>query len=197
MFGNQVTPAMAINEASFTIRVRDQTRLDFESLKEVRMIKMIIIMLMVMVISMVMVMVTLVVIVVVKVNFTVVAREVAAGGRESRASVVVHVRDLNDNPPIFLEVNFLKIVVNCDGMKIKYITFTESFSVTIRGLHQRRHPTRRNCCLGAGAAADDHDVGAAAADDGVSADDGDDDVGADDGDANGDDGGGDDDGDHR
>ena len=190
---------MAINEASFTIRVRDQTRLDFESLKEVRMIKMIITMLMVMVISMVMVMVTLVVIVVVKVNFTVVAREVAAGGRESRASVVVHVRDLNDNPPIFLEVNFLKIFVNCDGMEwnIKYIIFTQSFSVTIRGLHQRRHPTRRNCCLGAGAAADDHDVGAAAADDGVSADDGDDDVGADDGDANGDDGGGDDDGDHR
>ena len=181
MFGNQVTPAMAINEASFTIRVRDQTRLDFESLKEVRMIKMIIIMLMVMVISMVMVTVMVIVIVVVEVNFTVVAREVAAGGRESRASVVVHVRDLNDNPPIFLEVNFLMIVVNCEGMEwnIKYITFTESFSVTIRGLHQRRHPTRRNCCLGAGAAA---------ADDGVSADDGDDDVGADDGD---------DDGDHR
>ena len=62
---------------------------------------------------------------------------------------------------------------------IRYITFTESFSVTIRGLHQRRHPTRRNCCLGAGAADDDHDVS------------------ADDGDANGDDGGGDDDGDHR
>ena len=40
-----------------------------------------------------------------QVNFTVVAREVAAGGRESRASVVVHVRDLNDNPPIFLEVS--------------------------------------------------------------------------------------------
>ena len=39
-----------------------------------------------------------------QVNFTVVAREVAAGGRESRASVVVHVRDLNDNPPIFLQV---------------------------------------------------------------------------------------------
>ena len=96
---------MAINEASFTIRVRDQTRLDFESLKEVRMI--------IMIISMVMVMV----IVVVEVNFTVVAREVAAGGRESRASVVVHVRDLNDNPPIFLEVNFLKIFVNCDGME--------------------------------------------------------------------------------
>ena len=63
---------------------------------------------------------------------------------------------------------------------IRYITFTESFSVTIRGLHQRRHPTRRNCRLGAGGAAAD-----------------DDDVGADDGDANGDDGGGDDDGDHR
>ena len=58
MFGNQVTPAMAINEASFTIRVRDQTRLDFESLKEVRMIIMIISILMVMVISMVMVMVS-------------------------------------------------------------------------------------------------------------------------------------------
>ena len=42
---------------------------------------------------------------VMQVNFTVVAREVAAGGRESRASVVVHVRDLNDNPPIFLEVS--------------------------------------------------------------------------------------------
>ena len=119
MFGNQVTPAMAINEASFTIRVRDQTRLDFESLKEVRMIIMMISMLMVMVISMVMVMVTLMVIVVVEVNFTVVAREVAAGGRESRASVVVHVRDLNDNPPIFLEVYFLKIYVNCDGMEYR------------------------------------------------------------------------------
>ena len=125
MFGNQVTPAMAINEASFTIRVRDQTRLDFESLKEVRMIIMMISMVLVMVISMVMVMmmvmvmvtVMVMVIVVVKVNFTVVAREVAAGGRESRASVVVHVRDLNDNPPIFLEVNFLKIFVNCDGME--------------------------------------------------------------------------------
>ena len=64
---------------------------------------------------------------------------------------------------------------------IRYITFTESISVTIRGLHQRRHPTRRNCCLGAGGAADDHDVGATAADDGVGADDG----------------GGDDDGDHQ
>ena len=102
---------MAINEASFTIRVRDQTRLDFESLKEVRMI--------IMIISMVMVMVMVMVIVVVEVNFTVVAREVAAGGRESRASVVVHVRDLNDNPPIFLEVNFPKIFVNCDGMEYK------------------------------------------------------------------------------
>ena len=81
------------------------------------MIKMIIIMLMVMVISMVMVTVMVIVIVVVEVNFTVVAREVAAGGRESRASVVVHVRDLNDNPPIFLEVNFLKIFVNFDGME--------------------------------------------------------------------------------
>ena len=126
---------MAINEASFTIRVRDQTRLDFESLKEVRMINMIISMLMVMVMAIsmvmvmaifmvmvmvkVMVMVTLMVIMVVEVNFTVVAREVAAGGRESRASVVVHVRDLNDNPPIFLEVNLLKIYVNCDGMEYK------------------------------------------------------------------------------
>ena len=119
MFGNQVTPAMAINEASFTIRVRDQTRLDFESLKEVRMIIMIISMVMVnvMVMAIVMVTVMVMVIVVVKVNFTVVAREVAAGGRESRASVVVHVRDLNDNPPIFLEVNLLKIYVNCDGME--------------------------------------------------------------------------------
>ena len=118
---------MAINEASFTIRVRDQTRLDFESLKEVRMIIMIISILMVMVISMlmlmvmvrVMVMVTVMVmvIVVVKVNFTVVAREVAAGGRESRASVVVHVRDLNDNPPIFLEV-YLYIIVFLRSMSI-------------------------------------------------------------------------------
>ena len=125
---------MAINEASFTIRVRDQTRLDFESLKEVRMIKMIIIMLMVMVISMVMVTVMVIVIVVVEVNFTVVAREVAAGGRESRASVVVHVRDLNDNPPIFLEVNFLKIYVNCDG-KIHHIHsshFQSPYVVSIR-----------------------------------------------------------------
>ena len=112
---------MAINEASFTIRVRDQTRLDFESLKEVRMIIMIISMVMVnvMVMAIVMVTVMVMVIVVVKVNFTVVAREVAAGGRESRASVVVHVRDLNDNPPIFLEVNFPKIFVNCDGMEYK------------------------------------------------------------------------------
>ena len=110
---------MAINEASFTIRVRDQTRLDFESLKEVRMIIMIISMVMVnvMVMAIVMVTVMVMVIVVVKVNFTVVAREVAAGGRESRASVVVHVRDLNDNPPIFLEVYFLKIYVNRDGME--------------------------------------------------------------------------------
>ena len=136
MFGNQVTPAMAINEASFTIRVRDQTRLDFESLKEVRMIIMMISMLMVisMVMVEVMVMVTLMVIVVVEVNFTVVAREVAAGGRESRASVVVHVRDLNDNPPIFLEVNFLKIYVNCDG-KIHHIHsshFQSPYVVSIR-----------------------------------------------------------------
>ena len=164
---------MAINEASFTIRVRDQTRLDFESLKEVRMIIMIISMVMVNVMMMAIVMVTVMVmvIVVVKVNFTVVAREVAAGGRESRASVVVHVRDLNDNPPIFLEVIFLRSMSIVMEWNIKYITFTESFSVTIRGLHQRRHPTRRNCCMGAGA------------------DDGDDDVGADDGD----DSGGDDD----
>ena len=162
---------MAINEASFTIRVRDQTRLDFESLKEVRMIIMVISMAMVMVMVMVTVTVIVMVILVVEVNFTVVAREVAAGGRESRASVVVHVRDLNDNPPIFLEANFLKIFVNCDGMEwnIEYIIFTQSFSVTIRGLHQRRHPTRRNCCLGAGAADDD--------DDDVGADDDDDDGG--------------------
>ena len=110
---------MAINEASFTIRVRDQTRLDFESLKEVRMIIMVISMAMMMVMVMVTVTVIVMVILVVEVNFTVVAREVAAGGRESRASVVVHVRDLNDNPPIFLEVNLLMIDVNCDGMEYK------------------------------------------------------------------------------
>ena len=67
MFGNQVTPAMAINEASFTIRVRDQTRLDFESLKEVRMIIMMISMVMVMVISMLMLMVMVMVTVMVMV----------------------------------------------------------------------------------------------------------------------------------
>ena len=60
------------------------------------------IMMMVMMIMMMMIMML-----VTQVNFTVVAREVAAGGRESRASVVVHVRDLNDNPPIFLEVSEL------------------------------------------------------------------------------------------
>ena len=82
---------MSINEASFTIRVRDQSRLDYEALKEVFVITM---MLMIMMLTMTLM----------QVNFTVVAREVAGGGRESRASVVVHVRDLNDNPPIFLQV---------------------------------------------------------------------------------------------
>ena len=62
------------------------------------MVMMIMMMVMMIMIMMIMMLVT-------QVNFTVVAREVAAGGRESRASVVVHVRDLNDNPPIFLEVS--------------------------------------------------------------------------------------------
>ena len=64
------------------------------------MVMMIMMMVMMFMIMMIMMLVT-------QVNFTVVAREVAAGGRESRASVVVHVRDLNDNPPIFLEVSEL------------------------------------------------------------------------------------------
>ena len=58
-----------------------------------------------MMIMIVMIMMMMTMMLVTQVNFTVVAREVAAGGRESRASVVVHVRDLNDNPPIFLEVS--------------------------------------------------------------------------------------------
>ena len=33
--------------------------------------------------------------------------QVAAGGRESRASVVVHVRDRNDNTPEFLEKRYV------------------------------------------------------------------------------------------
>ena len=60
---------------------------------------------MVMMVIMMLVMTMILVMIIMQVNFTVVAREVAAGGRESRASVVVHVRDLNDNPPIFLEVS--------------------------------------------------------------------------------------------
>ena len=64
------------------------------------MVMMIMMMVMMIMIMMIMMLVT-------QVNFTVVAREAAAGGRESRASVVVHVRDLNDNPPIFLEVSEL------------------------------------------------------------------------------------------
>ena len=59
----------------------------------------------VMMVIMIMMIKVVVMMMVMQVNFTVVAREVAAGGRESRASVVVHVRDLNDNPPIFLEVS--------------------------------------------------------------------------------------------
>ena len=89
----QVTPSLSINEASFTIRVRDQSRLDYEALKEVFFITM-----------MLMIIIMMLTMTLMQVNFTVVAREVAAGGRESRASVVVHVRDLNDNPPIFLQV---------------------------------------------------------------------------------------------
>ena len=89
----QVTPSLSINEASFTIRVRDQSRLDYEALKEVFVITM-----------MLMIIIMMLTMTLMQVNFTVVAREVAAGGRESRASVVVHVRDLNDNPPIFLQV---------------------------------------------------------------------------------------------
>ena len=92
----QVTPSLSINEASFTIRVRDQSRLDYEALKEVSVITMMLMMLMIKIMMLTMTLM--------QVNFTVVAREVAAGGRESRASVVVHVRDLNDNPPIFLQV---------------------------------------------------------------------------------------------
>ena len=88
-----MTPSLSINEASFTIRVRDQSRLDYEALKEVFFITM-----------MLMIIIMMLTMTLMQVNFTVVAREVAAGGRESRASVVVHVRDLNDNPPIFLQV---------------------------------------------------------------------------------------------
>ena len=65
------------------------------------------IMVMMIMMMVMMFMIMLIMKLVTQVNFTVVAREVAAGGRESRASVVVHVRDLNDNPPIFLEVSEL------------------------------------------------------------------------------------------
>ena len=34
-------------------------------------------------------------------NFTIVAKEVSKEGRESKASVTIHVRDQNDNPPEF------------------------------------------------------------------------------------------------
>ena len=66
----QVTPDKGINDASFTIRVRDSTLLDYETNKVI--------------------------------NFTLVAREVVeVDPRESRVRVTVHIRDTNDNSPVF------------------------------------------------------------------------------------------------
>jgi cadherin 23 len=66
----QVTPDQGINEASFMIRVKEPTLLDFEVVNVL--------------------------------NFTIVAREVVENKpKESRASVHVHIRDVNDNSPEF------------------------------------------------------------------------------------------------
>ena len=40
------------------------------------------------------------------VNMTLVAREVVAGGRESRVGVVVYLRDQNDNGPVFSQESY-------------------------------------------------------------------------------------------
>ena len=128
----QVTPSLSINEASFTIRVRDQSRLDYEALKEVFVITM-----------MLMIIIMMLTMTLMQVNFTVVAREVAGGGRESRASVVVHVRDLNDNPPIFLQVQTIisKVLSHCKShpspcikphRSINLKTLQSPYVVTIR-----------------------------------------------------------------
>ena len=67
----QVTPNQGINEASFMIRVKQPSLLDYEVMKTL--------------------------------NFTIVAREMveSSQAKESRATIQVHIRDVNDNPPEF------------------------------------------------------------------------------------------------
>ncbi|KAK6628109.1 hypothetical protein RUM44_010591 [Polyplax serrata] len=66
----EVTPSVGINEASFLIRVKDPTQLDYEKLTHL--------------------------------NFTLLAKEtVTDNPKYSLVSVMVHVRDINDNVPKF------------------------------------------------------------------------------------------------
>ena len=44
------------------------------------------------------------------INFTIVAKEVSKSGQETRASVTIHVRDQNDNPPKFLSNKYEVII---------------------------------------------------------------------------------------
>ena len=66
----QVTPSQGINEASFMIRVKEPSLLDYETMSVL--------------------------------NFSIIAREITEDRpKESRASIQVYIRDVNDNPPEF------------------------------------------------------------------------------------------------
>ncbi|TRY71883.1 hypothetical protein TCAL_08438 [Tigriopus californicus] len=95
----EVTPKQGINEASFMIRVKDPSQLDFEKVKVI--------------------------------NFTLVATEIVeADPHQNRASVTIHIRDVNDNYPAFNEDTYeVEIPENIDqGSTIAWIRATDQDS---------------------------------------------------------------------
>ncbi|XP_021707792.1 cadherin-23 isoform X2 [Aedes aegypti] len=70
----EITPSRAVNEATFVLRVKDSTLLDYEKVKSM--------------------------------NFTIHAREIAPEGKHSMATIVVHIRDQNDNFPEFSKASY-------------------------------------------------------------------------------------------